>query len=108
MNGKFRSIVAKATDTASLVAFDGCHKIYIAMDDAEARWYTDNEWTTSTGTADQMLDKVCEWYEDSCSLRFVDATSTSETSTESEHFSDFYRVIPQGARAGNGWRGESE
>lgn len=106
MDNKFRNIVAEATDTASLVAFDGCHKIYIALDQAEARWYIDNEWQCVMGPAEAMLDQVCQWYEDSCSLRFVDATSTGETSTESEHFSEFHRVIPQGARAGNGWQGE--
>jgi hypothetical protein len=105
---KFRSIVAEATDHAKLVAWDTCHKIYIAMDDAEARWYIDNEWQCFIGSPEAMLDQVCEWYESSCGLQFVDATSTGKTSTESEHFSEFNRVIPQGAEARWDWTVEEE
>lgn len=103
---RFREIVAEATQTASLVAFDTCHKIYIAMDEGEARYYIDHGWKTFIGPADAMTEQVCEWYENSCGLEFVDATSTAESSTESEHFSDFHRVIPQGARASNKWEGD--
>ena len=106
MDTRFRNKVQEATDHAALVAFDGCHKIYIALDQKEARWYLDNEWKTFIGPADAMTDQVCQWYEDSCSLRFIDATSTSQNSTETEHYSDFLRVIPQGARASNRWEGE--
>lgn len=105
---RFREIVAEATQTASLVAFDTCHKIYIAMDEGEAKYYIDHKWKTFRGPADAMTEQVCEWYESSCGLEFVDATSTSKESTESEHFSDFCRIIPQGAEPRWGWMVEED
>ena len=85
----------EAVERAKLVAWDTCHKIYIALDDAEAKWYLDNEWETFTGTPEEMLDRLETWYHASCSLVFINATSTSENSTESEHYSEFHTVIPQ-------------
>jgi len=111
MDSKFRSIVAEATDHAKLVAWDTCHKIYVALDDEEARWYVEQEFECFIGSPDAMLDKVCEWYKeahDNCGLQYVDATSTSETSTESEHFSEFHRIIPQGAEARWDWTIQEE
>jgi len=114
MDNKFRSLVAEATDHAKLVAWDTCRKIYVALDDAEARWYVehaDRGYQCFIGSPEAMLDKVCEWYKEAwsnCGLQYVDATSTSENSTESEHFSDFHRIIPQGAEARWGWTIEEE
>ena len=106
---KFRMKVAEATDKADLVAWDNCHKIYVALDKAEGSWYMDNKYQCFIGSPEAMLDQVCEWYEKAsieCGLQYVDATSTSDMSTESEHYSDFHRLIPQDARPGNGWEGE--
>jgi len=102
---KFRELVTEATSTAVLVAYDDCHKIYIAMDADEGRWYTDNKWTTFIGEPKDMTRQVIKWYESSCGLEYVDATSTGQNSTESDHYSDFHSVIPQGARPSNGWAG---
>jgi hypothetical protein len=89
---KFRMKVAKATDNASLVAWDTCHKIYIAMDDKEASWYVENKFTTFSGSPDEMLDHVCQWYEQSCGLEFIDATSWDDQHSNTR----FVSVIPQG------------
>ena len=97
LDTKSTMIMAEALEYAKLVAYDDCHKIYIAMDDEEARWYTDKEWTIFTGTPDEIMDQGWDWYHNSCGLQFVEATSTSESSTESEHYSDFHTIIPQGS-----------
>ena len=65
--------VADAIVDARLVAFDGCHKIYLAMDDPEADWFRENYEHIVEGTPEEMLTTVIGWYENSCFLRFVNA-----------------------------------
>lgn len=61
-------------DEAKSVSWDGCHKIYLAMDDVEAAWFRENyDEYTFVGTPDEMLDTVRKWYDASCGLRFVQA-----------------------------------
>jgi hypothetical protein len=65
--------VASAMYDAHLVAYDGCHKIYLAMDEVEAEWFRQNyEYWLEAGI-DEMLATVTMWYEESCFLRFVSA-----------------------------------
>jgi hypothetical protein len=59
-------------DDAKLAAWDGCHKIYLAMDADEAAEMADYP-HTFVGTADEMLATVAAWYDQSCGLRFVNA-----------------------------------
>ena len=63
------------------IAWDTCHKIYILMDSEQVdlmRGYGyDPLITADQMSADEMFDLVQEWYEDSCSLRFIDAVSTN-------------------------------
>lgn len=66
----FRRVV-DVIDDAVLVAFDGCHKIYLALDDYEADWFRQYFDYTVQDTPEVMLNSVIEWYEDSCPLRFV-------------------------------------
>lgn len=84
--------VAEVIAQAELVATDGCHKIYLAMDEEQAEWFRDNYEFVFEHTADEMLDRVIEWYEDSCSLRFVSAVRTNHADPN-EGFTD---LIPQG------------
>lgn len=63
---------------AHLVAWDGCHKIYLAMDATEADWFRAEYRHVCSAPADEMLAVVGEWWEDSCSLRFVEAVSHNE------------------------------
>jgi hypothetical protein len=65
--------VASAIEDAELIAWDGCHKIYVAMDSIEAAWFRDNYETVVVDTPERMLETVVGWYNDSCSLRFVNA-----------------------------------
>lgn len=69
--------VEGAIEDALLVSYDGCHKIYLAMDEMEANWFRENYEIVFADTPDAMLAKVIEWYEDSCDLRFVTAVSSN-------------------------------
>jgi len=64
--------VELACKKAKLVAFDDCHKIYLAMDESEANNFIKHPgYTTLIGTPEQMSKKVKEWFYASCPLRFV-------------------------------------
>lgn len=75
------------------IAWDNCHKVYILMDDQEVeqmrRYEYDPLITSDQMTPAQMLGTVLKWYNDSCGLRFIEATSTGESGTE------FYSVMGQ-------------
>lgn len=91
--------VKHATETAKLIAFDGCHKIYLAMDEGQAQWFRDNyngkdcDDRNFSGTPQEMFDMIVKWYNESCSLRFVSAVETNEENPND----GFYSLIPQGA-----------
>jgi hypothetical protein len=63
------------------IAWDTCHKIYLLMDSEQVelmRGYGyDPLITADQMSGDEMFNQVIEWYEDSCSLRFIDAVSTN-------------------------------
>jgi hypothetical protein len=64
------------------IAWDTCHKIYILMDSEQVelmRGYGyDPLITADQMSSNEMFDLVQEWYEDSCSLRFIQAVSTND------------------------------
>jgi hypothetical protein len=78
--------VSVAIAEARGIAFDTCHKIYVLMDDKQVEkmreyGYGDENDPDSLITKDQMnsqamLNTVKKWYENSCSLRFVQAVET--------------------------------
>lgn len=75
-------LVEQFLESALCVAFDDCHKIYLAMDEEELNYFTLNNWNTVTGSALAMLDQVWGWYElESCSLRFVSAVESGKLTT---------------------------
>lgn len=67
--------------SAEGIAWDTCHKIYILMDSEQVelmRGYGyDPLITADQMSADEMFEVVEDWYESSCSLRFIDAVSTN-------------------------------
>jgi hypothetical protein len=70
-------------DQAVGMCYDGCHKIYILLDDETAERMVDNEYSVITAN----YDTIREWYEEySCSLRFVEAIKKRN---------EFESVIPQ-------------
>ena len=75
--------VADAVEDALLIAFDGCHKMYLAMDEEQAEWFRNNyngvhcDDRTFTGTPEEMLTTLKGWWDDSCGLKFITAVTTN-------------------------------
>jgi len=67
--------------SAKGIAWDTCHKIYILMDSEQVELMREYGYdpliTADQMSSDEMFGLVQEWYEDSCSLRFIDAVSTN-------------------------------
>lgn len=63
---------------ARLAAWDGCHKIYFAMDDIEAAWFRENYEYIQTGSPEALAGVIRNWYDRSCGLRFVSAVYHNE------------------------------
>lgn len=66
------------------VSWDGCHKIYLNMDKAQhdkmiGYGYTRTMENTNPYITAQEIEK---WYEDSCSLRFIDAVFSNDDDTD--------------------------
>jgi hypothetical protein len=77
------NLVRNRISEAEAIAWDNCHKIYILMDSEQVdlmRGYGyDPIITNEEMNPDDMFGLVQEWYEDSCSLRFIQAVSTNDT-----------------------------
>lgn len=76
--------VEGALSGAKAIAFDGCHKIYVLMDDEqveETRGYgydqAPSQLITVTATG-EALATLHAWYDESCGLRFINAVRTVE------------------------------
>jgi hypothetical protein len=90
--------VEDAVQDAHLIAWDTCHKIYLAMDEVQAEWFRENYAPdVVTGTPEHLLATLREWYENSCGLRFISAVTTNETDPNE----GFESLIPQGADWGD-------
>ena len=64
-------------ERASTVAWDGCHKIYLNMDIEQTGKMVGYGYDSMVGgTTWAKQEAVFKWYEDSCSLRFIDAVFT--------------------------------
>ncbi len=89
--------VEEHVQDAVLIAFDGCHKIYIAMDQQEAYFFRLNyqpavvESIHSSPAA--MLEILREWYDESCGLKFISAVWHDEN----DRNDGFVSLISQGA-----------
>lgn len=57
------------------ISWDGCHKIYLAMDEDEHTWFCENYEDTRHGSPEELLEILREWWDSSCSLRFISAVS---------------------------------
>jgi hypothetical protein len=73
--------VEEALQEAKGIAWDTCHKIYVLMDDEQMAlmktYGYDPLISADEMTPSQMFDKIVEWYEDSCGLRFVQGVATT-------------------------------
>jgi hypothetical protein len=75
-------LIREKLGEAKAIAWDTCHKIYILMDSEQVelmRGYGyDPLITADQMSADEMFEVVEDWYESSCSLRFIEAVSTND------------------------------
>ena len=63
---------------AHLVAFDGCHKIYLALDEVEAEWFRQNYEHIVEASPEFMLIMLGKWWNESCALRFISGVRHNE------------------------------
>lgn len=76
--------VESTVSQARGIAWDGCHKIYVLMDDEQMRqmaewgYGEDGSQLLPVDAADPevVLATLTDWYENSCGLRFISAVST--------------------------------
>lgn len=92
-------------ESAHLAAWDGCHKIYLAMDETQDNWFRTyygnpgrdevdgepDERFAFVGTPEEMFDKVKQWWAMSCGLRFITAVYSNSALNEANYVS----LIPQ-------------
>ena len=60
------------------IAWDGCHKIYLAMDETEQQFFVEQYPHVVHGDFNALRKTIREWWNASCSLRFVQAVSNNE------------------------------
>jgi len=69
-------------ESAKGIGWDGCHKIYILMDDDQMIKMQDYGYdpliSSNQFTPNQMFKIVEKWWDQSCGLRFISAVSTNE------------------------------
>lgn len=62
------------------IAWDTCHKIYVLMDDEQMALMKEYEYdpliSADEMSADEMLETLKKWYDESCGLRFINAVHT--------------------------------
>ena len=67
--------------SAEGIAWDTCHKIYLLMDREQVELMREYGYeqliTTDQMSTDEMFLLVEDWYDKSCSLRFIEAVSTN-------------------------------
>ena len=96
---QYSEVVTDYLQRSKAIAWDGCHKIYILMDDEQVEqmkgYGYEGDYLISTHGkfVIDVLAIVESWWEDSCGLRFINAVATHPT-TPDEVFTD---LIPQGA-----------
>lgn len=81
-------------EDAVLIAFDECHKMYLAMDAQEAQFFRENYPRTLQDTPAKMYEELMEWWDESCPLRFIQAVYHNE----SDPNAGFINLIDQCAR----------
>ncbi len=89
--------VEEHVQDAVLIAFDECHKIYLAMDETEAQFFRENYQPAIVERANSypeaMLETLQEWYDASCGLKFIQAVWNNQEDPNA----GFVSLIGQGA-----------
>ena len=92
------SKVEEYVQIAQGISFDGCHKIYVLMDDQQVEqsmewgYGEDGSFLAIDLNPEEMLAILKNWYENSCGLRFIEAVTTNREDPNA----GFETLIPQG------------
>jgi len=80
--------VEAALPNAKAIAFDGCHKIYVLMDDEQVQQMDDWGYGKDDDgshllkfeqhESEDILEILRDWWHESCMLRFISAVRTVE------------------------------
>ena len=80
-------------DDAILIAWDECHKMYLALDETEANWFRTSDYTVVESTPAEMLATLHRWFDESCGLRFISGVRHNAENPNA----GFVSLIEQGA-----------
>jgi hypothetical protein len=69
--------ITEVLQKTSVVAYDGCHKIYL-MDKIHTKWFQD--YKVVEGSPEDRLEMVESWWDQSCPLRFIEWITINESS----------------------------
>lgn len=70
---KWDQVEEKVRDAVA-ITWDGCHKIYIMMDQAEADKTAGYGYTLEKPSFEQIQ----KWFDEACDLKFISATATGK------------------------------
>jgi hypothetical protein len=93
MTTDYWKTVEDAIPSALGVAWDGCHKIYVAMDEEQDSWFNESSYAYTRGSGEVLLDLVRKCFAESCYLRFVNSVTTNAEDPNA----GYVALIPQGA-----------
>lgn len=75
-NEPFLADLKDALETAISISWEGCHKIYIAMDQQSHEGQIECGYhPVMVSDKEKALDTLYEWWEAACGLRFISAIS---------------------------------
>lgn len=100
--GEQETTLDEMISQAHSVSWDSCHKIYLNMDERQTEKMFQYDYDkTFSGSEQEKRDYVFSWYEDSCSLRFIEAVFTEEDDTDRfvTLVSQFETLAPNGINA---------
>jgi hypothetical protein len=92
--------VARTVEDAKGIAWDGCHKIYVLMDDEQMRLMQEYgygedgsflKYASDFAEPRDMLDLLRDWWSGSCELVFISAVRT----VPGDPNDGFTNLIPQ-------------
>lgn len=90
-----REAVRPFVKQAHSIAWDGCHKIYLLLDERQTDLMVTYGYThlirTEGRKRGEILDQIMQWYKESCPLKLVDAVRSSASHSDDE----FICVVPQ-------------
>ena len=90
-----KSKIKKALEDCDSMAWDECHKIYILMDSTQTNQMIEYGYPqvilSTENKKSDMFNLIEDWFDNSCSLRFIEAITTDEDGK-----SKFENLISQG------------